>query len=297
MFNGGKRQQGYSKICVLPASGRLLPEFDLDKRRSIKDMFARKPTTDSSRPGSKSTSTAATTSGTEAMKLQAVQTTLASTDSTQKATSSTTGNKHNPQLSPRKRSQGVTIPSSKRTKLATITTSEATRGGQKTMKGFFEPKATQNGKITHSSMVSSWPGASSLKPKTSKPLQHSGVTSLADSQGLSGVEQDISGEAEANSSAKSPTANAFIHNESFIDPIVSKEDWLKLFNKKPAPPCDGHQEPCTSLTTKKPGLNRGRSFWICSRPLGPSGEKEKGTQWRCPTFIWASDWNSSDGSY
>jgi AP endonuclease-2 len=46
------------------------------------------------------------------------------------------------------------------------------------------------------------------------------------------------------------------------------------------------------LTTKKPGMNRGRSFWICPRPLGPSGEKERGTQWRCSTFIWASDWNS-----
>lgn len=297
MFNDGKRQQEYSKRCVLPASGRLLPEFDLDKRRSIKDMFARKPTTGSSKLGDKSTATVATTSGAGTMKLQDIQTTLSSNDSTQKATLSTTGNKHHPQSSPRKRSQALSISSSKRAKLATTTTPEAPRGGQKTMKGFFEPKATQNGKVTQSSMVSSGLGASLLEPETLKSLQHSRVASLADSQGPSGAERDISGETEVDSCAKSPTANAFIHKEPFIDPIVSKEDWLKLFNKKPAPPCDGHQEPCTSLTTKKPGLNRGRSFWICSRPLGPSGEKEKGTQWRCPTFIWASDWNSSDGPY
>lgn len=85
-------------------------------------------------------------------------------------------------------------------------------------------------------------------------------------------------------------------DDSTIDPIVSKEDWTKLFTKKAVPRCDSHQEPCISLTTKKPGMNRGRAFWICPRPLGPSGEKEKGSQWRCPTFIWASDWNSTSQS-
>jgi AP endonuclease-2 len=84
-----------------------------------------------------------------------------------------------------------------------------------------------------------------------------------------------------------------VHDDTVIDPIVSKEDWSKLFTKKPVPRCDSHEEPCISLTTKKPGINRGRAFWICPRPLGPHGEKEKGTQWRCPTFIWASDWNGS----
>jgi AP endonuclease-2 len=29
------------------------------------------------------------------------------------------------------------------------------------------------------------------------------------------------------------------------------------------------------------------------RPLGPRENKVKGTQWRFPTFIWASDWNPS----
>jgi len=34
----------------------------------------------------------------------------------------------------------------------------------------------------------------------------------------------------------------------------------------------------------------GRSFYVCARPLGPSGDKERGTEWRCGTFIWSSDW-------
>jgi AP endonuclease 2 len=44
---------------------------------------------------------------------------------------------------------------------------------------------------------------------------------------------------------------------------------------------------------KLTGYHIGRSFYICPRPLGPSGEKEKNSEWRCGTFIWSSDWNSS----
>jgi len=34
---------------------------------------------------------------------------------------------------------------------------------------------------------------------------------------------------------------------------------------------------------------------MCARPLGPTGEKEKGTEFRCGTFIWSSDWNGKQG--
>ncbi|KAG7101251.1 hypothetical protein HYQ46_003218 [Verticillium longisporum] len=78
--------------------------------------------------------------------------------------------------------------------------------------------------------------------------------------------------------------------ETVFDPIQVKETWSKLqLGKRVVPKCE-HEEPCISLLTKKPGVNCGRSFYICARPLGPSGEKEKGTQWRCGTFIWSSDW-------
>jgi len=77
--------------------------------------------------------------------------------------------------------------------------------------------------------------------------------------------------------------------KSVIDPIVAKESWSKLLGKRVVPRCE-HNEPCISYVTKKPGLNCGRSFYMCPRPLGPSGQKEKNTQWRCGTFIWSSDW-------
>ncbi|EMR72085.1 putative dna lyase protein [Eutypa lata UCREL1] len=78
--------------------------------------------------------------------------------------------------------------------------------------------------------------------------------------------------------------------EKFIDPIQSKESWQKLMSKRVPPKCE-HGEECTSFVTKKAGANKGRSFYTCARPLGPSGDKERGTEWRCPTFMWSSDWN------
>ncbi|KAI7456590.1 hypothetical protein KC368_g53 [Hortaea werneckii] len=70
----------------------------------------------------------------------------------------------------------------------------------------------------------------------------------------------------------------------------NQKSWSTLFSRPIAPLCEGHQEPCKTMQTKKKGSNQGRSFWMCARPLGPSGNKERGTQWRCPTFIWSSDW-------
>ncbi|KAI1612722.1 AP endonuclease 2 [Exophiala viscosa] len=73
--------------------------------------------------------------------------------------------------------------------------------------------------------------------------------------------------------------------------FATKQTWGKLFSRPVAPKCE-HDEPCKTMLTKKPGINCGRSFWMCNRPLGPSGKQEKGSQWRCGTFIWASDWDA-----
>ncbi|KAI5290443.1 Class II abasic (AP) endonuclease [Ascosphaera aggregata] len=68
--------------------------------------------------------------------------------------------------------------------------------------------------------------------------------------------------------------------------------WSKIMTPRQAPRCESHGEPCISLVTKKAGINQGRSFWMCRRPLGPRGTAEKGTQWKCPTFIWCNDWEA-----
>lgn len=74
-----------------------------------------------------------------------------------------------------------------------------------------------------------------------------------------------------------------------------KSTWSALFAKPIRPNCEGHDEPCKTMATRKRGVNCGRNFWMCAKPLGPSGENDKikGSQWRCGTFIWGSDWSGS----
>ncbi|KAG0154416.1 hypothetical protein PDIDSM_1798 [Penicillium digitatum] len=288
MFNCGKRQQEYSNECTLPASGRLLPEFDIDKRRSIKDMFARKPASIPSGPV-KLAATPANMPTTEVTESTAMHTAFGSTDSTKTGSALITEQNQTPQTVSRKRSQPLPIKFPKRSKSAVSTSSGSSTAGQKTLTGFFKPKAVDVHEATRSPMASPGLSTPSLHSKPSELPREKGKAPRINLQ-PPGSQEDII-KKENGISIEWPTASKFV-DDTIIDPIVSKEDWSKLFAKKPVPPCDGHQEPCISLTTKKPGMNRGRSFWICPRPLGPSGEKEKGTQWRCSTFIWASDWNS-----
>jgi AP endonuclease-2 len=44
-----------------------------------------------------------------------------------------------------------------------------------------------------------------------------------------------------------------------FDPIEAKESWSKLLGKRVVPRCE-HNEPCISLTTKKPGVNCGTLY-------------------------------------
>ena len=101
---------------------------------------------------------------------------------------------------------------------------------------------------------------------------------------------------ETSNTSEAPKQSNDSECPTLIDPIVSKESWSRLFTKPTAPRCVSHDEPCIRLQSKKKGFHLGREFWMCARPLGPSGNKERGTQWRCTTFIWASDWQGTNGS-
>ncbi|RKF76363.1 putative dna lyase [Golovinomyces cichoracearum] len=97
-----------------------------------------------------------------------------------------------------------------------------------------------------------------------------------------------------NDSEDAQHCGILVNNSDFsipkntLDPVNVKESWLKLLNKRKVPLCE-HNEPCICLVTKKAGINYGRSFYICPKPLGPSGQKEKNSSWRCSTFIWKND--------
>jgi len=52
--------------------------------------------------------------------------------------------------------------------------------------------------------------------------------------------------------------------------------------KRPAPLCRGHSEACILHRVNKTGPNQGRQFYLCSRPVGVSGDPSA----RCNHFEW-----------
>ncbi|XP_074133883.1 DNA-(apurinic or apyrimidinic site) endonuclease 2 isoform X2 [Sminthopsis crassicaudata] len=61
--------------------------------------------------------------------------------------------------------------------------------------------------------------------------------------------------------------------------------WKSVLRGPPRPPlCKGHGEPCVLRTVRKAGPNFGRQFYVCSRPIGHSGNPVA----RCDFFLWVS---------
>ena len=161
-----------------------------------------------------------------------------------------------------------------------------TSKGQKSLKGFFKAKSLPESDSNSAQGIA-------VDPATEMPpLPASTPVSVADTE-------DTAIKHALSLSLTPEVPSSVVSGEAAIWPTVdeaaveaSKQFWGKLFTKPVAPNCE-HDEPCKTMLTKKPGVNCGRSFWMCNIPLGPSGNKERGTQWRCSTFIWASDWTGS----
>ncbi|KZS94518.1 DNase I-like protein [Sistotremastrum niveocremeum HHB9708] len=90
--------------------------------------------------------------------------------------------------------------------------------------------------------------------------------------------------------------SAFIANESTTS-SKSKAQWSQLMAPVQPPKCDVHGEPCKQYTVNKPGPNKGKTFWLCSRPVGTGYDagrskrlrEEVNPQYRCNFFKWSSD--------
>ncbi|KAF1811074.1 DNA lyase [Eremomyces bilateralis CBS 781.70] len=308
IFKDGVRLREPGPKDLLPLSGKLLPEFD--KRRSIRDMFGRKQSSGSApKPGALSPSQSQ--SSATSIGIYPTQ-----TESSTPSTAPITSTEPKTPISPRVSRSGVSPsaraspvvsnPSnrvtnerpSKRAKLGSSTSSlPATSKGQKSLKSFFQAKSTvPNGSSSRdrSASISETPSQPGTA-KTATAVANSDLRSESNPTTLSTASPNptpkkvTNFETEATKSAEPFSAKG--ESDDVYDPIVTKESWDKVFKKRKAPLCEGHEEPCISLSSKKKGVNVGRYFWICPRPIGPSGNKEKGTHWRCHTFIWASDWN------
>ncbi|KAF2132263.1 DNase I-like protein [Dothidotthia symphoricarpi CBS 119687] len=258
MFKDGVRQREYNATTdILPLSGKLLPEFN--KRRNIRDMFFKKAVASS--PASTSSTAVSMKSEVEEKQFGDLLKATSGGDkdsatSTPASSAGHTSSLHSPEKRP---ASTFASPdkSAKRSKKPAPTA--PTSKGQQSLKGFFQSQSQPHPKP-----------ASPSKTPTPTPTP---APSLSNTTTLS-----------------FPATPEDYDPDPLASQEASKEGWTKLFSKKPPPRCDGHAEPCISHTTKKPGANCGRMFWVCGRPIGPSGHKETGTQWRCGTFVWASDW-------
>nr|ATA58134.1 DNA lyase [Lasiodiplodia gonubiensis] len=303
MFKDGKRLRDWTLKDCPAFSGRLLPEFD--RRRSIKDMFSRKPVvstsstngsagaenstalgSNSSRPMPQGKAADSGQSEQEAPQNSQASTISQTNETGQVGSTASPGKKRSAPAPP------TTKSNKKKKSAAPIATKSSSSKGQQSLRGFFKPApslprddSNVSSKTTESSSASVAPP---FPDHTSNQMHAGDSTELSangDISSLTPADPD-GGVAEQGLSTLAPPPSP-----PFIDPIVSKESWEKLFTKPNPPRCEDHDEPCISFTTKKPGANCGRAFWMCPRPIGPSGAKERNTEWRCRTFIWASDWN------
>ena len=310
MFVNGVRQREYSVASdPLILSGKLIPEFF--GRRNIKDMFARKPSSQSSpsikdpasqinAPKTKQTPAKSPTPRKSGEALSSQQNIPIDSTRTIGRSPSNGGKKRTVAEAPRPNN-------AKRSKSKSTASAvpKATRG-QQSLEGFFQSRAATAGDTARvfegqeeliinecndeSSQISQ---PTYMTTNNETKVQTTTTTRTHEEMDATPGIADSYATSTPPSTAPPGTAE---EQASVHDPIETKETWSRLFTKPAVPRCDGHDEPCITLLTKKPGMNLGRSFWMCPRPLGPSGAKEKNTQWRCQTFIWCSDWNPNSNT-
>ena len=316
MFIKGQRQRDYSAKDILPLSGRLIPEFD--GRRSIRDMFTRKPLTQVStsmmslKPNAKEAITPIDMAPAEVADIASETKATSNVDDASSSSSAT-----KPIDATSKKRSATNASTSrvlKRSKSGSTATTPTISGkGQQSLKGFFKPKTITgddcaptdldndtSDTAAHCKDLWSTPSLKSAAELVEKPQSalntnssHFDIPTPTTAHVCASAIYTPGTSPTSKLKSSTPTRTSTNAQPQVHDPVASAESWSKLFTKPVAPRCEGHDEPCISLLTKKSGMNCGRSFWMCPRPLGPSGAKEKNTQWRCQTFIWCSDWNPS----
>ena len=244
-------------------SARLIPQFK--GRRSIKDMFQRPKTVVSEKSAIialKDTKENTSLEG-ENDNENAVVAAISLTTSTEAGTPSgkhkletvTTENFVSERSPKRSKSTIATATKldSKKNNTSKACGSQKSTGGQKSLAHFFQPK--QQPKSTTSADTS---------PSKKEPSSSSNSQSTLATASTSNSQLDTFDEEDFKEKNK-PEPGEYYDRE--LDPFVTKESWSKLFTKPSAPLCSGHKEPCKQMTTKKPGVNCGRSFWICARSV------------------------------
>ena len=170
----------------------------------------------------------------------------------------------------------------KKTKERSQTPVETKKAGQQDLTSFFKPpakpdrpkkkrKKSKTGSPPASASTTGKTSRSSSRPKpspspvlsTSRDEKDREVLVLDDDDGdhaddvaKKEVDQDqLEAEARASAAAEpcNPTNGA------------SASKWSEIFAARPTPLCEGHNEPSRLWTVNKPGVNKGRVFYLCAR--------------------------------
>ena len=251
-----------SNTDLPPLSGRLLPEFD--KRRSIKDMFAR---TTSHSEEKRSRASHEEIHATQEQDISKAHDACATEAEPNSRAPAKTPPSHSPLNAAEKRRVTISpaVKPPKRPKLkATASKQQSSSKGQQSLKGFFTSTADRPGSPEppepSQAAGDGLPGESAVQCRAQ-------LTAYRET-----AQPDVSHTTETREAAPCPSQDtacaelaAAADADQPVDLDTAREEWTRLFSRKPPPRCESHTEPCISLTTKKPGVNCGRRFWICPR--------------------------------
>lgn len=288
MFENGERVKEYSEKSIPAFSGKLLKEFY--KRRNIKDMFGKKPSmpqdTSSMDPAQiperpQATATMPVDPGDAGItRLPPTDVPLNTVQDEHDTTSmpSQPGRTASPEK--KRKASETTQKVAKKPKPATKAVADKSMtNGQQSLKGFFQSKAPKHSlplvDVANDKDTNTQLNVESHESGKSRPLKWYGIFStdrvLVNDQPATPVRMAppttspyFLTPAKSPGSTISETVAESESPSKFVDPIVSKESWSKVFTKPTAPRCE-HDEPCKTMKTKKTGFNCGREFWMCQR--------------------------------
>lgn len=127
-------------------------------------------------------------------------------------------------------------------------------GGQQSISNFFKPPPKPK------------PPVKKKKAKKAVPAPQSETTSIASQGSTSSSIIDLTDESDERMGSMDPGDYEAASSGSSAA-SSSSSAWSSLFAQKALPNCDGHGEPSKAWTVNKPGINKGRRFYLCARCL------------------------------
>ncbi|KAF9529515.1 Endonuclease/exonuclease/phosphatase [Crepidotus variabilis] len=187
----------------------------------------------------------------------------------------------------------VPVPTKKVKGRVSVKPTKTKAASQSTIATFFsQPKASSSTKPT------------STPPSPKKPtvrLKSSNAVPLIEVDNLSSPisvpDEDADYQFALSLSQLEGNQQSMSSQSTTKDKGESKQAWTTLLAPTQIPKCTAHGEPAKEYTVNKPGPNKGKKFFICSRPVGPGYDKGRSErpreqvdpQYHCSFFKWSSD--------